>query len=191
MENQRKNNPENNTSPTTQQMRRLARISVTSAQEHRDLRRKPGRYYGTDTLGSMTTNDVSDELLGLDHKVGIDLNRIKTGFMTAVWRLRYIDVNSIQRLNGEHQKMKAMYDFEWNEQGVYIAKRTLSTMTDAFTPDVDYFLDHLAIKDDALTIVAAEADFENVTKGDCDRLIDETTQYYQQVKETHQAKSLL
>lgn len=103
-------------SPTTQQMRRLALVSMTAAQQYRDLKIRR-RYYAYDEFESIDVNEVSNELVGIRQGVGVHLDRLPTGFQEGSWRLRYIKSQRVAGLAGDGLRTKESYNFEWNEAG--------------------------------------------------------------------------
>lgn len=172
--------------PSVDQLDRLAGIWRQSAQERqalKDCQLGAIEEYSRDIIE--TPVDVNDELLVLQHVIGVKSGRhfrVDDAYKT-VQVLDYVDTF---RLPGSRVARAAIhYTFMWTDERVIRARRSISAaqpLSDAAVEasligDLDNARANggIDISGDEQAMIQADIEFSEMTTGDCERLIEEAS----------------
>lgn len=157
--------------PTPAQMRQLA-IAGIETEEWADNRlRLTDRTITRDSVSNITEHE--GQMLGTNHHIGVRLGRIAVGFQEKAWQLLHVESHKVSRLDGTVKMASTVSEFEWNERiGVYVAKRSLRVSGDGVA-DLVFNRKDEDLKDQ-FDINEFEKDYENITRDECDDLIEAT-----------------
>jgi hypothetical protein len=176
--------------PTVNQLKKLAAIGASSTIENASRRRseRTGEFYAIDKLDSISMRNEGDGLESIRHSMGMRMGKRVVDDAFSVWKLEYFDTYRIDRYSDECVKATTKYRFEWNARSVLLARRasSLITIQDSLrSSDLGDEILRFHIRDDEAAILEAQMEFEQVTREDCDRLIDSTAAYYAQVRDVN------
>lgn len=173
--------------PTVDQLRQLAAVGASSPTENalRRLNERTGGYFAVDKLDSIVVRGEEEDIESVRHSMGVRMGKRAVADATDdVWRLQYFDAYRVERPVEEPIKALTRYDFEWNDTGVLLARRTTSLVGDRShfqTNDLGDEILRFHVRDDAAAILDAQVAMEEVSYADCVQLIDATAAYYAQV----------
>lgn len=186
--------PEN--APTHEQLRRLAAIGVNSAVQRNTLKHVRRRREGMTEPSHYVVDEIDlmgDALLDQDeptqvrHRMAIRVGARRRDDEPKVLSLKFFDTYWVEHAPGEWRGERTLYRFEWNRSSVLMAERAFR-LIGIEQPDMDleYYLDHLAIKDDMADIWHAEQEVGTVTSGDCEQIITAAHDYFSVVDALHE-----
>jgi len=96
------------------------------------------------------------------------------------WSLKWYDTRSYQQLDGEWINERMYYGFEWARSTVTRAERKLIVPSQTQQVDLYDYLDRVPIRDDTPYFLGSELEMSQVTAEDCDELIADVADYYEQ-----------
>lgn len=191
--------------PTPDQLRDLAHIGVSSAARRSSLKRLASRatkassseakerksppvFFAAETGLELDEEGDSELLRKLTARVGVR-RHTETGKKT--WTLKWSDIQHQRTVQGRIVGERTTYVFEWSKTRVELARRSLQAFNhEKMLREVDGVdaMDRLMneisqfhVDDDVAQQWQLELNMEEVTRADCDWLIDDARQYFSQV----------
>lgn len=172
--------------PTVDQLQQLADIGASSPTENapRRLNGRTGGYFAVDKLDSIVVRGEDEGLKSVRHSMGVRMGRRAVGDSVDICRLEFFDAYRVEYPTQEQVKSVTKYEFEWSDETVLLARRLTSLKGEQDYRRVRDLGDEILrfhVRDDAAAILQADLAFEEMMKGDCRQLIEDTTAYYAQV----------
>lgn len=200
--------------PTPSQLRKLALIGGLSAvrrarlrrlRENNDDRQRRITIGGTNPPVFYTAKTQTD----LSNFVGQAVPRQMSGRFSArideagekTWNLKFVDIQHETSDSGHGAGERTVYNFEWTRASVKLARRTLEAFGDGRSrgrvegnDEMDRLMneiDQFHLEDDIAQQWSLELDMAEVTKADCQNLIDEAGSFFDQIDDEFVVKGAL
>lgn len=179
----------NDNPPDTSQLFKLASYAMVSAEAtntHKVMTRSPRTHFSVQEVGYL--NEVAplvfdDYPAEARRRMAIRIGRqTLDGMPMKSWSMKFFDTNWYERPGGNWEGVRDLYRFEWNRGGVTLADKTskmVSSNRDVmYERDMYTDLERFYIPDDAAAIVTAQHELTQVTADDCDLLLENVRDYY-------------
>lgn len=175
--------------PLPAQLFDIAKLALGVARDT-DRLRKPN---GVSAVYSMSDlfwiNEMSESLYGSEntmgarHIVSLRLGRkaTKSRFVKD-WSLKLFDTEWYERPNDEWQGVRSLYRFEWGQDGVTVAEKTMSVVPSRDNGDLYNDLVNFRAPEPALWAVGNE--MREVTRDDCEQILEDISAHYDEIRKT-------
>lgn len=175
--------------PLPVQLFDIAKLALGVARDT-DRLRKPN---GISAVYSMSDlfwiNEMSESLYGSEntmgarHVVSLRLGRkaTKSRFVKD-WSLKLFDTEWYEKPDNEWQGVRSVYRFEWGQNGVTVAEKTIAVVPSG--DDGDLYNDLVNFRAPEPALWAAGNEMREVTRGDCDIILEKISDYYDQIRKT-------
>ncbi len=163
--------------PEPEQLFSLTAIAAQVARRQRNLR--PGVHYRNARFMHIEPFETAigsggpDKVVGLEHKLTAHIRRISPTPEVPKnhWSLRLkISTWSQCREDSSVEAVTTKYKFEWDRDAVFHALRRACQLPATDPMELDNFLDRAYLADDAVDILSAELEMEQVSRADCGQL---------------------
>lgn len=179
--------------PDPQQLRRLASVGINSAVSRdklRHLQRSNNSHYFIDEIdrqGSRVVGDRIEDLVHIRHRMSGRVGARNEVGQPRIWSLKYYDTYWANA-DGTWLGERTLYRFEWNRTRTLLAERTFR-LVGIDQPDFDMGeqILNFSFPDDAADIWHAQQQVETVTRDDCEELIRDATNYFEEIEAIHNA----
>ncbi len=181
-------------SPEPAQLFRLAAVVAETAKSQERLRRglhyDNARFMFIEPIEATYVGDISQQLEGMEHRVRGHIRRIPATKKDPYrqWSFRLAEsMWTTHTTSAETRGMSVIYSFEWTERSAVKALRRVRQLPTPDQLELDNMLEHFYLRDDEVSIVAAEDDIRRVSMADCVILEDTLRHLSQRSIELHQA----
>ena len=161
-------------SPEPAQLFRLAAVVAETAKHQERLKRglhyDNARFMFIEPIEATYIGDISQQLEGVEHRVRGHIRRIPATKKDPYrqWSFRLAEsMWTTHTASAETRGMAVVYSFEWTERSAVKALRRVKQLPMADQPQLDDMLEHFYLRDDEVSIVAAEDDMRTVSMADC------------------------
>lgn len=192
-------------SPTPYQLATLASVAMSAGNVLNKVRksnRTSRLHYFVDELDYLS--DLDDEILSQRRRVAVRIGK-KTREIVAsdgiyrrevgvpVWEMDVFDTHRYEQAEGNWQGARSLYHFAWDSQNVTRAEKLTKVVMPPQNTEFGIIDDLAAIKNYEILpeIIDAEDQYNVVTGGDLDMLIDDMDEYFTALKSTRPPRSLL
>ena len=125
----------------------------------------------------------SESTMGARHIVSMRLGRKATDIrFIKDWSLKLLDTEWYEKPNNDWQGVRSTYRFEWGQDGVTVAEKKTTVV-----PSRDYgdlYNDLVNFRAPEPALWAAGNEMREVTRGDCDIILEKISDYYDQIRKT-------
>ncbi len=174
--------------PEITQLLKLASYAMVSAQAtntHRVMSTRPRTHFSVQEIDYMNeagTFAFDGYPVEARRRMAVRIGRqTLEGMPLRAWSLKLFDTNWFGRPDGSWDGVRDLYRFEWDHNEVTLADKVSKFVTSRREGERDmyYDLEHFSVPEHAAAIVAAEYEMTQMTSADCNELLTEVGEYYQ------------
>lgn len=173
--------------PSAHQLFRLAAHAMSSGRNMNKLRTMqstPRAYFHVQELRYMNDTvelDGNSYPTEIRHRIAVRIGRqVLDNTPIKKWSIRLFDTKWYERPEGQWDGMRAIYRFEWDRHQATLAERTTFFVPKAQQPEMDYYLENASWIGQTIDLMNIAFDMAQVTAGDCELLIADTADFYEQ-----------